>query len=305
MKHRLADLRLLRSFVMVARLGGVTKAANALNLTQPALSQHLRELARIAGTPLLEKLGRGVVLTQAGMLLHEDVAPLLERLDMSLHSIQSRGDAVRGTLRIGAIASYARNLVAPAAARMIAAYPQLFVSTVELTAAGIERALTEGEIDVGVAFSTLPSGQISQEPLFEERLVLARAGLRRRRIEPAALQECTLALLNSSFAMRRQIDQSLLRHGVTPDLRMEADNVDTLLRIAAGGTVATIVGELAARDVPGLGMAGIGDTGLTRLAALRWRQGRLLNGALGEFRSELLVQVKERRLPVAVNGKRG
>ncbi len=57
MKYPLADLRLLRSFVMVARLGGVTKAAAALNLTQPALSQHLRELRGIAGHDIQHAFG--------------------------------------------------------------------------------------------------------------------------------------------------------------------------------------------------------------------------------------------------------
>lgn len=299
MKHRLPDLRLLRSFVMVARLGGVTRAASALNLTQPALSQHLRELADIAGSPLLEKMGRGVILTPAGALLHEEVAPLLEQLDRSLDTIQARGDAVRGTLRIGAIASYARNLVAPVVARMVASYPELFVSMVELTGAGIDRALAEGEIDIGLAFSGVTPGAISQEVLFEERLVLARAGLKRRRVRPAALEAYPLALLNASFAMRRQIDQALVHHGVTPDLRLEADNADTLLHIAGGGAVGAIVGELAARNVAGLGMAAIDGAGLVRMAALRWRKGRQFKGALGEFRNALLAQVRQSRLKIA------
>lgn len=299
MKYPLADLRLLRSFVMVARLGGVTKAAAALNLTQPALSQHLRELRDIAGTALLEKQGRGVVLTAAGKLLHEEVGPLLEQLDLSLQTIQARSDEVRGTLRIGAIASYSRALVIPAVAAMLEAYPGLFVSTVELTGAAIDQALLDGDIDVGVAFSKLSTGGIGEEVLFEERLMLARTGLRRRSIDPAALASHPLALLNSQFAMRRQIDAVLARHGVTPDLRMDADNVDALLRVAAGGAVATIVGELAARAADGLGRAAINDVGLTRLAALRWRKGRMLKGAIGEFRRQLLAQVQACGLRVA------
>lgn len=292
MKHRLADLRLLRSFVTVARLGGVTRAAEVLNLTQPALSQHLRELTRIAGTPLLEKFGRGVKLTPGGIALREDVEPLLDQLDMSLQSIQSRGDVVQGALRIGAIASYARILVAPLAARMLAAHPGLFVSTVELTGAQIDRALNDGDIDVGVAFSKLTAGSIEQELLFEEQLVLAGKGLENKHINLTDLADIPLALLNSSFAMRRQIDESLAMHRVTPDLRLETDNVDTLLSLAGSGAVASIVGELSACNAPGLGIATISDAGLVRLAALRWRKGRRFKGALGEFRTQLLEQVK-------------
>lgn len=59
------DLRLLRSFIATARLGSVTRAANLLHLTQPALSQHLRELRGLMGVQLLDRVGRGVALTPA------------------------------------------------------------------------------------------------------------------------------------------------------------------------------------------------------------------------------------------------
>ncbi|CDG81624.1 LysR substrate-binding domain-containing protein [Janthinobacterium agaricidamnosum] len=297
--RQLADLRLLRSFIMVARLGGVTRAANALNLTQPALSQHLRELTRVTGTPLLEKKGRGVALTPAGALLCEEVGPLLEQLDLSLQSIQSRGDLVRGRLRVGAIASYARSLVIPAMARLLGRYPQLFISVVELTGAGIDRALIDGEIDIGLSFSNLSSSGICQQQLFEERLLLIGTALRHRRLAPAELAAYPLGLLRPGFAMRRQIDQFFAKAGVTLDLRMEADNVDTLLRLAGsanGAAITTIAGALAVHGMGGLDVAVIDQAGLSRLAALRWRKGRSLKAALGAFIDEVRVQVEHMAL---------
>lgn len=301
MRSQLADLRLLRSFVMVARLGAVTKAATALNLTQPALSQHLRELNQITGTALFEKHGRGIILTSAGSLLLEEVGPLLEQLDLSLQTIQARGEQVRGTLRIGAIASYSRTLVMPTVAKMLSVFPELFVTAVELTGAEIDRALLEGDIDVGISFSKTSAAGIDQRLLFEERLVLASASLSHDEIDLRELSSYPLALLNSQFAMRRQIDLSLASHGVVPDLRVEVDDVDALLRLAAIGPVSTIVGELAAGTASGVGIAQINDPGLVRSAAFRWRKGRMVKGAMGEFFDRLLSEIRSRGLNVIRN----
>jgi LysR family cyn operon transcriptional activator len=84
------DLRLLRSFINTARLGSVTKAANAMHLTQPALSQHLRELGTLTGVPLFDRVGRGLSLTAAGADLFREVEPLLLQLDFVLTSVKDR-----------------------------------------------------------------------------------------------------------------------------------------------------------------------------------------------------------------------
>ncbi len=294
------DLRLLRSFINTARLGSVTKAASVMHLTQPALSQHLRELAALTGVPLFDRVGRGLSLTAAGSDLFREIEPLLLQLDFVLTSAKDRSREVRGSLRVGAIDTYARALVIPAVAQLLDHHPELTVVIEELPAPEIDRGLAQGELDIGVAFSHLSSADIEQRTLFEESLMLVYlAG--KRRVKPASvtLQQVAqhpLALLNRSFAMRRQIDAAFARADLTLDVRVEAANVDSLIRLTEHGRFATIASSLAVNNHPNLQMQMIAQSDLSRIAALRWRQGRTFSPAIRSFNSALENCIQTTRL---------
>ncbi|CAM2157338.1 HTH-type transcriptional regulator CynR [Pararobbsia alpina] len=293
------DLRLLRSFVATAKLGSATRAANALHLTQPALSQHLRELANLLDAQLFDRVGRGIALTSAGEHLFRDIEPALDQLDFALTSLQARATEVRGSLRVGAIDTYARALVIPAVTELIAQHPQLRIEVVEIPAPAIDVALLSGDLDVGVAFSLLSNDRIEQRPLFEETLMLIQRRRRNTRLSHrATLAEVArqpLALLNRDFAMRRQIDRVFAAESCALDVRVEAANVDSLMRLAEASELATVASGLAVRDHKRVVVRAIAHGGLKRAAALRWRRGRSASPAVQSFSQALAKQIERVR----------
>ncbi|MFD1557494.1 LysR substrate-binding domain-containing protein [Paraburkholderia silviterrae] len=299
MNRNAVDLRLMRSFVAVARTGSVTRAAAELHLTQPALSQHLREMGELMGVPLFDRVGRGVMLTRAGADLYAQLDPLLSKLDLVLTDAIDSSRDVRGSLRIGAIDTYARSLVIPAVSALLAAHSQLRVSVREVPAAAIDRELVENELDIGVAFSHLSSPDIEQRTLFREQLGLARVASAHAGRRPVSLAEVAthpLALLNGDFAMRRQIDTAFARADIALDVRVEAANVDSLMRLAEAGRYATIASRLALpRNTP-LVMVDIADDGMARIAALRWRKGKTFSPAMESFEQALMAEIRAAKL---------
>jgi LysR family cyn operon transcriptional activator len=291
------DLRLLRSFINTARFGSVTKAADALRLTQPALSQHLRDLTELIGVPLFDRVGRGVVLTQNGTDLFRELEPLLQRLEILLTTVKDKSKEVRGAMRVGAIDTYARSLVVPAVADLLERHPLLTIEIQELPAPDIDRGILSGEIDIGVAFSRLSSADIEQTTLFEERLMLiSRAKRRNATARTASAREVStikLALLNTSFAMRKQIDTSFANAGLPLDVRAEAANVDSLVRLVQASSLSSIVSGLAVVGNSRVDVRPITSTDLKRTAALRWRRGRSFSPAVQEFNAALLSQIKK------------
>lgn len=291
------DLRLMRSFLAVARAGSVTRAAAELHLTQPALSQHLRELTTLMGVALIDRVGRGIALTHAGERLFARLDPLLAQIDLVLTDAVDESRTVHGSLRIGAIETYARALVVPAIASVLTRHPQLRVSVRELPAAAIDRALSDNELDIGVAFSHLSSADIDQRTLFEETLGLAWLAPSAGRKRPVSLQTVArrpLALLNGDFAMRRQIDTVFAKANIALDVRVEAGNVDSLMRLAENGQHATIASRLALPRGTPLAWAPIADDGLTRIGALRWRKGKTFSPAVAQFAQALAEQIAVR-----------
>ncbi|MBP0447006.1 LysR family transcriptional regulator [Roseomonas sp. SSH11] len=78
------DLRHLRYFLAVADARSVTRAAELLGIRQPPLSQQIQQLEREVGSPLFNRLPRGVALTQAGLRLVQDARAILAQADRAL-----------------------------------------------------------------------------------------------------------------------------------------------------------------------------------------------------------------------------
>src|SRR3569833_2762248 len=97
------ELRHLRYFLTVAELQHVTRAAEALHVTQSTLSHQIRQLEEQLGTELFDRVGRGVQLTQAGRLFRSFAQRALDEVDAGRTALDELGKLLRGTLRIGVI----------------------------------------------------------------------------------------------------------------------------------------------------------------------------------------------------------
>ncbi|WP_420994408.1 LysR family transcriptional regulator [Cupriavidus sp. 30B13] len=280
------DLRLVRSFMAVARHGSVTAAADSLGLTQPALSQHLRAFAQSLGVPLFGRVGRHLELTEAGRQLVLSLEPVLDQLEQVIAAAASPRGAVEGTLRVGAIHTYLSALVMPAAQALLDAHPALDVQVFEFAAGEVDRALLDGQIDLGLAFAREAPKRIALVPLFSETLALIAAAGKLPEapggITLAQLATLPLALLPERFAMRRQIDAAAQAGGYSLRPRLEGPSVEALLRAVPGGRLFTIASPLAlhiagarrSAGLAGLAHAPVAHPGFTRTAALHRRRGR-------------------------------
>ncbi|HXS18222.1 MAG TPA: LysR family transcriptional regulator, partial [Polyangiaceae bacterium] len=117
------DLLLLRSFLTVADHGAIGEAAIALSLSQPALSRRIGILEEEFGTPLVERSGRGVVLTDAGRLVAREGRPLVERYEALKQDVARHQRLEAGIVRIGGGATAVGHVLPAAIARFRRAYP--------------------------------------------------------------------------------------------------------------------------------------------------------------------------------------
>jgi len=169
------DLRLVRYFVAVAQAGNVTRAAERLHLSQPALSAAVKQLEQQLGVALLERSGRGVALTAAGELLLTRGRELLEQAGAVEEEIRGRGGGEPvGRLRLG-LSPTARYGVGPALlSACAAAAPAAMLYSSEDTTGALLRDVAAGRLDLAVVFcapAALPDG-VQLEPLRDEPAVV-------------------------------------------------------------------------------------------------------------------------------------
>lgn len=145
------DIWPLKYFLAVARAGNLTRAAETLHLSQPALSMRLAELERELGHPLFVRGARGMTLTEKGALLMrraEDLVELAERIESEIRADDVKG--LSGTIAIGAGETVAFTPVANAIKSLCAENPNLHIDITSGNGEDIQARIQSGTIDLGL-----------------------------------------------------------------------------------------------------------------------------------------------------------
>ena len=144
------ELTAMTSLKAVDDHGSVVGAADAMGFTPSAVSQQIKRLERQAGVPLLERVGRGVMLTRHGRYLVDAGAQLLTDLEHIESGLHRRAGTVSGTLRLTAFSTAMRGLVAPAVGRLRTRHPGLTLALTEREPWDTVDLVATGHTDLGV-----------------------------------------------------------------------------------------------------------------------------------------------------------
>ena len=254
MSGRPMDLREVRTFVCVADLGTVSRAAEHLHITQPALSRRIANLERELGVRLFDRTGRRLLLTSEGAQLLGECRGLLNHF----RGIRERADGLRrgdaGMLRVSASPHLIEGLFPDFLRHYAKRYPNVHVRLVEVVGPQSLDMLDRGETDLAqaVARAIKPDertfGAFSLAPM--EMLAACPPGLnlgRNGTIEIAALAPYPLLQATEDFAMRRSFDSACRLAGFAPNYILECRSPHALLAMAqAGHGIAIIPSALRA-----------------------------------------------------------
>jgi DNA-binding transcriptional LysR family regulator len=166
------ELRLIRYWVAVAEEANITRAAERLHVSQPAMSVAIKQLEGQLGVALLERGGRGVQVTPAGALLAERGRELLAVAGAMVEEVRARDEVAVGRLRIG-MAPTARYGVGPAFLAAAAdEVPGVMLYPQEDTTGALLRDVRSGRLDLAVLFCATGLGGVASRVLAEERAVV-------------------------------------------------------------------------------------------------------------------------------------
>ena len=293
--HRV-DYRLLRSFFVVARTENFVRAAEALNITQSALSQQMKELASHFNSALFERKGRRSILSEFGRDLLTKLEPLLGQMDEALLQSMHDDKQVVGALRIGATYNYSKAIAMPASLRLLKKYPDLRIELRELSAQRVIADLMHGDIDIAIVPEDHQLVEFYQQPLLTEQFALigkpqSMVNLPKK-LSIKSFKNMELALVNRQFLMRQQIEMEARRENIQLNVRLEVSTMGDLLDIARIGSFTVIGSPILCRQYPDLVSRPIEGKFLRRTAALFWRKGRFFTGAMKVFQ-EAAIEISE------------
>ena len=242
----------LRTLQAIARHGSFSRAAQALNLTQPAVSMQVRHLEQSLGLPLLERVGKRAFPTRAGevLLAHADRA--LRELETGVERVQELRGVVAGRVRLGTSASISIYLLPPALRRFRARYPEAEVVIVTGNAAEITRAVVANELDVGIVSLPVRDRELSVTPFFHDELVAIApresAWRRVKSVDATTLTAESLILFEAGATLRRIIDGWFHKAGVAPRSPMELGNTEAIKKLVEAGLGLSVTSWFSVKD---------------------------------------------------------
>ncbi|MEV0322870.1 transcriptional regulator CynR [Streptomyces sp. NPDC050658] len=249
------ELRHLRYLLAVAEHANFTRAAEDLRVSQPTLSQQIKQLERNVGAQLLDRTGRTVRLTDAGETYAHYARRALRDLAAADRAVLDVADLSRGHLRLAITPTFTAYLVGPLAAELHGRHPGITLDVKEMTQERIEAALLADELDLGIAFHGQHLPGITASPLFTETLGLVTGAGDSGSNTPVPVRQLTdrhLALLSGDFATRAHIDAYLAAHAVRPHIAVEANSIQALTEIVRRTGLATVLPDAITHEHPHL-----------------------------------------------------
>lgn len=283
------ELHQLKYFVAVADEGGFCKAANRCGLAQPSMSQQVRKLEEELGSRLFDRLGRRIVLTEAGKQLLPKARRVLAEVQDLRQSMSDGGGESAATLSIGAIPTIAPFVLPGIVKRLRKERPLCEIEIREDVTGNLVRALIDAEIDVCLVGLPLEHEQFETKSLGTEAMVAAvprgHAWAARKSIALSMLDEEPMIQLHEEHCFGQRLAALCAGARVKPKVTSMSAHLHTALALVASGQGVAVVPAMCAQRAKGAACAfvPVGDKTAVREVGVAWRKGRTLSAAAREF----------------------
>jgi DNA-binding transcriptional LysR family regulator len=287
------DVRHLEIFLEVARRLNFTRAAAALHIAQPAVSQAIARLEGELGVTLFDRTGREVRLTDAGLRLLPHAERILGDVAAAERDIARLRGRALGRISVGVTPTVATHLLPRALAAFRAEHADVEVVLREGGTGALVTMIERGAVDLAIVVLPTERPGIDEVPLLTEPLLLAVAAMSpiarlAAQHGPIALRvaaEEPFILYRASYHLRSATIQGCRAAGFEPRVALEGGEMETVLRMVAAGLGVSLVPLLAFEGSPRPGVVGlsVSDPPLARTLGVAHRRDRPLSPAAEAF----------------------
>src|SRR5690606_778214 len=281
------DIKQLESFVHVATQGSLTRAALTLEVSQPTLSRHLRQLEQHLACHLFLRNGRGVELTEAGRTLltyGQHILALKQQAELSIAALSTHPT---GRVSLGLPPRLASTLTTPLVQRFRSRFPDAAIAVSESLSAPLREDLLLGKLHVALLFDPPPPPKLDYHTLYRENMVLYGIPTRSHPLNrPVALKQLAhypILAPRKPHAVRQLIESHCMPRSIALNIVAEVDTVHMLIKLAQSGEGFALLPETS---IPDLGQTPYRYAPLTRPAI----QNRLVLAASRQTSNSRLTQ---------------
>ncbi|MGY0692692.1 LysR family transcriptional regulator [Virgibacillus sp. FSP13] len=285
------DMRQLRYFYTIASEGQITRAAKKLHMAQPPLSQTLKMLEDELGVTLLERNGRKMELTEAGIVLYKKAENLFHSLNEAVVEVKETGKGIKGRLSIGCVKS-CFSFIPERISKFREQYPNVTFELREGDSYRLAEQLYSRNIDLAVvrlplemkAFSHISLPNENYVVIFPENWVGENS---KSTISMKELAKTPLLLLHriSGVGQYEVIIDQFKKHNLKPNVICECPDADMILELVMEEIGATIIPESAVSKLHnrGIKVLKIEDATIVSKSSVIWLKDRYLSKSAHRF----------------------
>lgn len=285
----------LQTFIEVARVEHLGRAAEALQADPSTVSRKIARLEQEVGVPLFERVGRAIRLTQAGVRFVGRAERLLADLRDAVAEAEGAVSAETGEVRVGFLHTVGARWLPERLARFLRAHPGVRFTLEEGTTAEVASGVLAGDFDVGI-LGPPPANtpDLTTVPLFRERVAVV-VPLEHRLVGRSS---CTLAdiadepliLPRSRSGLRKVIDDAFAAAGLTTKVAYEGDDFSIVQGLVEAGLGITLMPMPLPAPSARVAVIPLRDPPIARTMALVWDRRRSLPPAALLFSRELTAE---------------
>lgn len=273
----------LKVFDTVARRMSFTKAANELNITQPAISKQIKELEQQLGAKLFERNGTKISISESGEILQKYTAKLFDLYRALEFDINAINDKLKGTITIGASTTIAQYILAPVIADFKSLYKDIEILLTIDNSETITALLLEQKIDLAIVEGETKDPSVSYTQLMKDEIVLAISSKnklsRSSHLTLKQLEKVPLILREQGSGTLEIVNKALKKCGMAIDtlnVEMRLSNTETIkayLQHSNCGAFISIYAILKEVNANSLSIIDVKGLSITRNFNLAEKQG--------------------------------
>lgn len=165
----------LKTFIAVVDCKNFTKAAESLNLSQPSVSTHIKNLEAFFGVTLINRSvkQKSISITESGYVLYKRAKEMIGIFDVTVKEVKELSDSVRGSLKIGASSTIGEYILPKFISKFCLRYPEINLELLIDNTYGIATKLKNMNLDIGIIEGSIASAYFKQEYFLDDKMVLA------------------------------------------------------------------------------------------------------------------------------------
>lgn len=285
------NLRELQYILRVSEIRNITRAAEELHISQPALSRYIRDVETELGAKIFDRSTNPLSLTFAGECYIASAKRILLEHENLMREIRDITHHMTGRLRIGTSRDRASYMMPKLLPAFCEKYPGISVEVFTESGKKLREALREGKIDILILPDTWPKSEYNfiSRLIYREKLVLAAKAGTITAATPETMSSMKFFMLFREHAIRSFCDRYFREHDIKPEVIMEFPSNITCYRMAATGMGVTIIPELTAKMTDSGNDTELFTLGETWEVRAFFRKGEYI----GEPEQELITMAKK------------